>query len=267
MIRTSRLMIVAGLAVCLSLTAIAHADDTNAKKKAVDPALMDPSATSPTETVPAGDLSAEVAALRREVAAMRDDMRKVLTELQAIKVAQTTAAAAPKAAPRRRPALDMLGKVAPEAKLTAAGAHSDKEVVLGGKSEKVKVAIFFASWCGYCKRALPTLEALNKEYAGKDVEIVAISLDAKAGQRAKTEPEILAVFEQLGMSTVPMAWDPDRKVGNEYKVQSFPTSFVIGKNGIVEAVHIGGPADLSKQIQGEVDKLLAGESLVKAANS
>jgi hypothetical protein len=63
---------------------------------------------------------------------------------------------------------------------------------------------------------------------------------------------------------VPLHWDPERKVGNQYKVQSFPTSFVVGKNGVIEAVHIGGPVGLENTIADEVNKLLAGESLVKA---
>jgi hypothetical protein len=38
----------------------------------------------------------------------------------------------------------------------------------------------------------------------------------------------------------------------------------VGKNGVIEAVHIGGPVGLENTIADEVNKLLAGESLVKA---
>ncbi|HRX85832.1 MAG TPA: TlpA disulfide reductase family protein [Phycisphaerae bacterium] len=256
--RTSRLMVAAGLVLTLGALPVLAQQHEEAKRKPVQKEAMDQA-----DNAPAGDVQTELAALRHEISAMRSDMRAILRELTALKAAQAQprAAAKPRTRPRR-PAMDLLGKPAPEA--TVKSLSGDKEIKLGGKSDKVKVAIFYASWCGYCKRALPTLEALNKEYADKNMEVVAISLDAKSGQRAKTEPELIANFEKLGMSSVPTGWDPDKKIGGPYKVSSFPTSFVIGKNGIVEAVHIGGPVDLSKQIQAEVDKLLAGESLVKA---
>lgn len=206
-----------------------------------------------------GDLKAEIAELKTEIAGMRADMQKLLIEMQAMKRSQA-AAAKPAARPsRQRPAQQLLGKPAPEVSFKTT-ANEDKS--LGGKSDKVKVAIFYASWCGFCKRALPGFEKLSKKYADKDVEIMAINLDSRDGKRGRNEQQVLDHFKELGMS-LPMHMDPSKEIGNKYKVSSFPTSFVVGKDGVIEAVHIGGPTDLDQQIAGEVDKLLAGESLVK----
>jgi thiol-disulfide isomerase/thioredoxin len=282
--RMSQLIVAAGLVLGLtSLRAAAQTDDAKPKsppaeeKKAADPTApagpavpadgTAPKVTitpagqpaEPTADAPLGDLPTEISQLKREVQGMRADMRAILRELTMLKQAQ---AAAKPAVQQARPAQELLGKAAPEATFKTT---SNQELKIGGKQDKVQVAIFYASWCGYCKRALPNFEKLKKEYEGKDVQFMAISLDAKEGQRSKTEPELIAAFQELGMASLPMHWDPDKKIGNQYKVQSFPTSFVIGKNGLVEAVHIGGPADLDKTIKTQVDKLLAGESLVKAA--
>jgi len=214
--------------------------------------------TATTGTAGEGDLRSEIEALKKEIQAMRGDMRAVLTELRSLKAAQAQAGKPQQ--PQKRPAEELLGKPAPEVSFKL---NNNEERKLGGKSDKVKVAIFYATWCGFCKRALPGFDQLQKDFAGKDVEIMAISLDDKEGARAKTEADLVALMEQLKV-TVPFHWDAERKIGNPYKVQSFPTSFVVGKSGLIEAVHVGGPVGLDKTIAEEVNKLLAGESLVKA---
>ncbi len=210
-------------------------------------------------TAKAGDadgVQQELAELRQELAAMRAEMKKMEAELAALKKAR-----APKQRPRRqRPALTLLGKEAPEVTFKT---FRDKELSLGGDSDKVKVAFFYASWCGFCKRALPGIEQLNKDYADKPVEVIAINLDSREGRRGKTEAQLIDHYNSLNL-TMPMHLDPDKSIGKQYKVSSFPTSFVIGKNGKVEAVHIGGPVGLEKTIAGEIDKLLEGKSLVQA---
>jgi hypothetical protein len=54
--------------------------------------------------------------------------------------------------------------------------------------------------------------------------------------------------------------DPERKIGGPYKVSSFPTLFVVGQSGEVEAVHIGAKPDLESQVAQEVDLLLQGKT-------
>jgi len=204
------------------------------------------------------ELQEKVTKLEGEVAGIRADLKKLMGEIQSLKKAQAAARRPQKR--RQRPAMQLLGKPAPEFTFKTT---DDVERSLGGKSDKVKVAMFYATWCGFCKRALPGFDKLNKQYADQPVEIMAISLDSRGGKRGKTDEEIIANLEKLGVN-IPLHMDPKKQIGSKYKVQSFPTSFVVGKNGVVEAVHVGGPKDLDKQIAAEVDKLLKGESLVSA---
>ncbi len=202
-------------------------------------------------------LKAELDALKKELQAIRGDLKVILTELKAIKSSQ-------KQAPRKkreRPAMKLLGQTASKHTFPTT---ADQEMTIGGESDRVKVVMFYASWCGFCKRALPGFEKLHKEYKDKGVDVMAINLDGREGKRGKTEQQILDHYKSLNL-TLPLHMDPKSEIGRQYKVSSFPTSFVIGKNGIIEAVHVGGPVDLDKQIAGEVDKLLAGKSLVKKA--
>lgn len=200
-------------------------------------------------------LQTEVAELRKELAEMRKEMQQMLVQLKAAQAQSKPAQ--PK--PRQRPAMDLLGKDAPKHTFKT---HQGNEVTIGGPSDKVTLAFFYASWCGFCKRSLPGIEKIYETYKDKGVDVIAINLDDREGKRAKTEEETLKHYESLGL-TMPVFLDGKKEVGRPYKVSSFPTSFIIGKNGKVEAVHIGGPTDLDKQIVGELDQLLAGKSLLE----
>ncbi|NOX59517.1 MAG: TlpA family protein disulfide reductase [Planctomycetes bacterium] len=204
------------------------------------------------------EIKAELAAVRKELAALRADMKQVLVQLKTMK---TASARKPK--PRRRPALDLLGKPAPEKSFVTT---DNTERKLGGKSDKVKMVCFYASWCGYCKRTLPKFQKLHEQYEGKDVEFMAISLDERTGKRKKTEQQVMDHYAKMGIK-MPLFLDGKKDIGRAYKVQSFPTSFVVGKDGVIEAVHVGGPADIDKQVAKEIDTLLAGKSLVKKSGA
>ncbi|HNO80145.1 MAG TPA: TlpA disulfide reductase family protein [Phycisphaerae bacterium] len=201
------------------------------------------------------EIKAELAAIRKDLAELRKEMQQALSQLKTIKAGQTTTP------PRRpaRPAAELLGKPAPEKSFVTT---DNTERKLGGKDDKVKLVCFYASWCGYCKRTLPKFQKLHEQYKDKDVEFIAISLDDRSGKRKKTEEEVMDHYSKLGLN-MPLFMDEKKDVGKAYKVSSFPTSFVVGKDGVVEAVHIGGPTNIDEQVKEEIDKLLAGQSLVK----
>lgn len=52
---------------------------------------------------------------------------------------------------------------------------------------KVVVLNFWATWCEPCQEELPRLSRLSQSYAGKNVQFVAVSIDA-ARDREKIEP-------------------------------------------------------------------------------
>ena len=76
--------------------------------------------------------------------------------------------------------------------------------------------MFYASWCGFCKRALPGFEKLHNNYKDKDVEVIAINLDNREGKRGKTEKQILDHYKSLNL-TLAVAYGS--QVGNRPAVQ------------------------------------------------
>ncbi len=108
------------------------------------------------------------------------------------------------------------------------------------------------------------MDALNKKYKDKGVEVLALNLDARgAGGRARTEKQTLDHFEGMKLSipmTMTTATNDTSKIGTTYKAKSFPTLFVLGTSGEVESVHIGAKAGLDSIVGKELDLLMAGKT-------
>jgi peroxiredoxin len=121
-------------------------------------------------------------------------------------------------------------------------------VTLASMKGKVVLVDFWAQWCEPCKKELPQLDRLAKDYAAKGVVIVAVNIDK---QRENAE----RMVKQLGVS-LPVLLDPAGSVAGTYDLPKMPTSFVIDKKGIVRFVNEGfdGPKDVDRFKQ-ELDEL------------
>jgi len=51
------------------------------------------------------------------------------------------------------------------------------EPYLNAKSDTVYVINFWATWCGPCRRELPDMEKIHRDYSGKKVKVLLVSLD------------------------------------------------------------------------------------------
>lgn len=119
--------------------------------------------------------------------------------------------------------------------------------------EQIVVLDFWATWCGPCTKALPSLASFAKEFAGREVAVYAVN----QGE----EPDIVKMFlaeEELELSVL---LDADESVSESYQLEGIPTTVLIGKDKRIHAVHVGYSRTLEKQLAEEVKELLAGEDL------
>jgi len=200
------------------------------------------------------ELKKEIQGLKNEVKAMRGDLTKAIAAMKS---------ARPAARPQQpqRPAMSMIGKKPRQYTLTTV---DGKPATIGGKRDKPQVVFCYASWCHFCKKTFPWMEELHKKYESKGVQVLALNLDARGtGGRSRTEEQTLTQFQGLNF-TMPMAMTTSTtntaQIGADFKARSFPTLFVMGQSGEVEAVHIGAVQGLGDSIGKELDVLLAGKN-------
>ena len=87
---------------------------------------------------------------------------------------------------------------------------------------KVVLVNFWATWCPPCRKEMPDLERLYKEYGDQGLVVLAISDETMA----KVKPFI----DQQGY-TYPVLLDPGRKVNDTYHILGIPNSFLYDRDG------------------------------------
>jgi len=115
---------------------------------------------------------------------------------------------------------------------------------------KVVLLDFWASWCGPCKESFPVMEELHKKYADKGLVILAVNVDETAAAMKDFLKEHPATFA--------IVHDATKKLVGTANISSMPSSFVLGTDGKVVAVHKGFHGkDTVKEYETEIEKLLS----------
>ena len=94
---------------------------------------------------------------------------------------------------------------------------------------KVVVLNFWATWCPPCRKEMPDLETLYRQFKDQGLVILAIS-DEDAG---KVTP-----FIAQQKVTYPILLDPGRKVNELFQIDGIPKTFVYDRNGKLVAQSI-----------------------------
>lgn len=96
---------------------------------------------------------------------------------------------------------------------------------------KVSVLVYWATWCGACKKEIPDLIALREEYAAADVAIIGLSFD-------EAHKDLSAYAEAAGINYQVARITPSiiETFGN---ADSIPTLLILDQEGRVQFKHVG----------------------------
>ncbi len=131
---------------------------------------------------------------------------------------------------------------------------------------KVVIVSISGSWCPNCHDEAPFLSELYKKYRGQGLEIVSLSFEE--AEQIKNPARLRAFIKRYGIEyTVLIPGEPREladKVSQGVNLNSFPTTFFLGRDGRVRSVHAGFPSvasgDFHKQAKAEtvatVERLL-----------
>ncbi len=164
---------------------------------------------------------------------------------------------------RKRPAQELVGKPIPDVTFNTPSGDS----MSTGNIEHPTLYMFYASWCGFCKKALPQLADLHKQYHEKGIRIFGVNQDTlvehgadPSDRRARTKEQVLAQWEDLDIP-FPLVFDPESAGRTQFKVTGFPTMVLVGKGGKVERVYPGIGTLRDGTLKKEIALLAAGKSL------
>lgn len=124
------------------------------------------------------------------------------------------------------------GNPAPDFTLSDIKGNSVKLSDLKGKKVYVK---FWASWCPICLSGLEELNDLAKD--NKDFEILTVVAPGIKGE--KNKEDFIEWFNSLKYDNIKVLFDERGDVLEKYGVHAYPTSAVIGTDGVLVGVHPG----------------------------
>lgn len=106
-----------------------------------------------------------------------------------------------------------------------------KKVQLSDFKGKYVLIDFWASWCPDCRRISPNVEAIAKEYQGKDLTVVAVSFDIDKEAWVKYINRNGAPVNEVHVSELKKM--KESAVAKAFGVQWIPSLYLLDKDGKV----------------------------------
>jgi cytochrome c biogenesis protein CcmG, thiol:disulfide interchange protein DsbE len=119
-------------------------------------------------------------------------------------------------------------------------------VDLAGLRGEAVLLNVWATWCTPCRREMPALEELHRDYARRGLRVVAVSIDG-----AGSEADIHAFLAEHGI-TFTILHDPAQRIQRRFGLLGVPETFLIDADGIIRRRWIGRIDPRSPSIRNQV---------------
>ena len=105
-------------------------------------------------------------------------------------------------------------------------------VSLASLRGRVVLLYFWATWCGYCVRELPsTMESLQRRYRDQGLTVLAVSFEER--------PETVKAWVRPRGLSMPVLLDRAGDVSGNYRVTATPTAVLLDREGRVVGRAVG----------------------------
>jgi peroxiredoxin len=108
-------------------------------------------------------------------------------------------------------------------------------ITLSDLRGQVVLVNLWASWCPPCRAEMPAIERTYQDFRAQGFTVLAVNSTVQ-----DKLADAQAFVTQNGL-TFPIPLDESGDVTRQYRVSSLPTSFFIGRDGLIREVVIGGP--------------------------
>ena len=133
-----------------------------------------------------------------------------------------------------------VGQPAPEISLPNAKGDT---LTLSSFKGKVVLIDFWASWCRPCRESNPHVVKLYEKYKDKGFEVFGVSIDNNKSSWLKAVKRDKIPYTQVIDGE---GWDAPTAM--RYGVDAIPATFVLNKDGKIEAINLEGP-ELEEKIK------------------
>lgn len=149
------------------------------------------------------------------------------------------------------------GSPAPDFSATNMSGETVRLADYGGRVVLINI---WATWCAPCRDEMPSMQRLYEAMEGTDFEILAVSIDARAGQEdafGRPGGDLMAFADEMGL-TFPILHDPEGRIQRTYQTTGVPETFLIGRDGLIYKKVAGG-TEWDAAVNQELVRRLLGE--------
>lgn len=114
---------------------------------------------------------------------------------------------------------------------------------------KVVYLDFWASWCKPCRNSFPWMNAMQRKYGNRGLQIIGINVDEHRSDAERFLDQKPADFK--------VVFDPQGKLAEKYNLIGMPSSFLINRQGHIVWRHKGFHNDARLQYEAKIRALLA----------
>lgn len=121
------------------------------------------------------------------------------------------------------------------------------DVKVSDYAGKAVVLSFWATWCPYCLKELPILNAIQVSPARNSIQVIAVNTEERDVFRAASR----ALGSSLALK---LAYDPTSSARHAYGVKGIPHMVIIGKDGNIIRVYRGYDAASLPRIIADINQ-------------
>lgn len=114
---------------------------------------------------------------------------------------------------------------------------------------KVVVVTFWASWCGYCLKELPQLDALQQHAGDRLLRVVAVNVK-------DDNDDYRAMMRQMKDYGIAMVRDRNGEIADAWGITAYPNLWIIDTQGRIAAHHRGYAEDALEGIVDDINRAL-----------